>query len=301
MDDRRPGGQAPSLSGQLSAARWVGRSFAAMTGALLGMALAHGFAWQATDPLPRDAEAYEIAHQFLVGQPGALTREPGGWTADPAGWSGTLLGQTGHRDGVILIRFKADSYDPAILYQHAAQVAETLHRAGWQDIHLDPHYPVVQATRDGLVVRSGPELADPSPPTYPEVEPEQAVLGLVVDIRRDTPVGEALALTLGALLGAGLALSGVVLGQRRLRHSRGPRPHVPALFTVGLVALAPGSLLTLGLLYLHHTDDLPHEPLWIAYSLPLTRPLTLIGLGLLLAAIIATALPSHRTFAGNRA
>lgn len=289
MTDHADAGRVSAASNRPTPRPWGGRLLATLTGAVLGMAVGHGVAWQLTDPLPDDATAREIAASFMADQPGELTRESGDWATGLTGWRNVLFGRADHHDGVISIRFPAEASDPITQYPHVVQVAATLPETGWDDVHLDPAYPIVQATQDGLVARFSQELAEPSAPIdLAVIEPDQEMLGMVVSIRRAAPAGEPLALALGALLGAGSALSLVLVGQRRLRRRQTVRNRVTVLFTVGLAALAPGSLATLGLLYLNVTGDLPHEPLWIAYSLPVIRPLALVGLALLIAAFGAT-------------
>lgn len=187
------------------------------------------------------------------------------------------------------MKFPVAADDPVAQRLYVEQVAEALRSEGWQ-VMVDPMYPALRATRDGLWVNYGGVYGelDPARPEDPQV-----MEGVAVTIRHATPAGASIGLLLGALVGGAVAVAAVAGLQRRLvRHAPVTRQRVTLLAGVGLALLAPGTLLALGALYLYSSGDLPQEPLWIAYSFPLTRPPALLGTALLLAAVALTITPA---------
>lgn len=274
---------------------WWARALAALAGAALGMAVGHGLVWQTVDPLPDDARARQLAARFVPGEPGEVVRTSGVWQAEPAGWTRVVTGYRELRPGQVSVEFPVDADDPVAQRPHVARLAEQLRGDGWQ-VALDPDYPILHATRDGWRVDYRPVFRESpdQPPDPVGRDVPQAVDGVAVTIRHDTPAGAGLGLLVGALLGGAVAVAAVVGLQRRLvRHAPATRRRAVVLASVGLGLLAPGTLLVLGLLYLYGTDDLPQEPLWLAYSVPATRPTALLGVALLLVVGVSTARPAR--------
>lgn len=275
---------------------WVARGVALVLGVVAGAAAGHGLAWHTAAALPGDDQARFLAAEFVPDAAGTVSRTRAGWSREPVGGSGFLFGYRGHEPGEVRVGFPADSWPSRQPYAQVEAVAEELRRQGWQQVTLDPDYPVIRTHRAGLAVSYGPVLGDPSPlpedPTVPVAD--QPVLGSEVVIRAGAPGRAPLWLAVGAVIGAGLAAGPVMAGQRalRVRPARVRRAGA-LLFGLGAGGLGPATLAALGLIYLVATDDLVPEPLWHAYSIPATRLPALFG-GACLTAALVLALGSRR-------
>jgi hypothetical protein len=262
--------------------RWASRLLAVVLGGTLGMALGHGLAWLWVVPLPDDAQARHIAAELLPGLAGQVDRQES-MTVSPSGPARILAGFSEVQPAQVELGFIADS--GRVQRQNLEAVGERLRASGWERVWVDPDYPIVTGHYQGLDVRLGQVWPAPSPGLDEGTAPR--VVGLSVTIRQDTPAGALLGILMGALAGALLGLAGVAGVRRLLRGTGGgTRIAVVVLSATGAAGLVPGTLAAVFGLYLLATENLPHEPLWFAYSLaaPPTRPFAVAGLVLLVAA-----------------
>jgi hypothetical protein len=278
--------------------RWAPRLAALVLGGVLGMAVGHGLAWLTIAPLPDDDQVRQIAAQFVPDLAGQVDRQDS-WTTSPSGPVRALVGFSDVQPARVEVRFPADG--TTAQRSQVEAVGERLRTSGWGRVWVDPDYPMVTGHYQGLDVRFGAVLSEPPPAAGPDKPPaEQEIVGLAVTIRQDTPAGAMAGLLVGALAGALLGLAAVAGVQRLLRGSdSGVRIAVVTLSAIGAAGLVPGTLASVFGLYLLAVEDLPHEPLWFAYSLmaPPTRPFAAAGMLLLVAAVAVASLDRLRWLA----